>query len=80
MTNSNIMTLVLNEKDAHMRSGIEVAFRNTHTGVAASFRSNLGASHFGTPEYAHITTKAFHRIQSAESIIKALRNDSRLYD
>jgi len=80
MMNNKLMALVLSEKDAHMRNDIEVAFRSTRTGVTASFRANLGANRVGTTEYAHITTKAFHRIQSAESIIKALRSDSRLYD
>ena len=80
MNNSNLMALVLCEKDTHMRNDVEVKFRSTRTGVMASFRANLGINRFGTPEYAHITTIATHRIQSAESVIKALRNDSRLYD
>ncbi len=79
-TNSDLMALVLGEKDAHMRNDIEVEFRSTRTGVTASFRANHGINRVGAPEYAHITTKAFHRIQSTESIIKALRNDSRLYN
>lgn len=79
-TNRDLMALIQVECRCNMRGDVQVEFYPLVTGVTASFCADMGLNRFGGHEYAHITTYKAHRIQSFESIIKALRSDYRLYD
>lgn len=79
-TNRDIMGLIQLELKMRMRKDITVEFHKTRTGINASFKADMGINRFGTREYAHITTKAFHRIQRPSDIVGHLRRDHRLYD